>query len=525
MPSQLHCGRIQRILAIAVLAVALSAILSACSTVDFDYPKTPTTYIDNTDDTPFGKAWQDLEQDASDNQSAFYLLTDGIESLAARLIMADRAEKTLDAQYYLITADNIGLVFIGSLLDAADRGVRVRLLLDDIQTQGYDLGLAALDAHPNFEIRIFNPWGSRKFRGADIFKFSRLNRRMHNKSFTVDNRATIIGGRNIAAEYFSAREDVNFGDLDVFGMGSVVTDVSGMFDQYWNHTSSVPVPGFAKSSADPKGDLEKLRAEIEKAVRSFDDSQYLKAFEDTWDQFVNQGRVRQELIWANYEVVYDSPDKSIKSKAAEADSIVTPLRASIFAAEKEVTIVSPYFVPQRKGAEGFKALREQGIEVAVVTNSLAANNHAVVHSGYAPAREPLLKMGVRLYEVKANAKMSGVDRGGKGASLATLHTKAFLVDDDTFFLGSFNFDPRSANINTELGIILKSEAIGQAVKEKLESGLLQNTYEVKLDEKGNLIWFDYSGDYPVSYSKEPDTGGWDRFKVGFLELLPIKGQL
>jgi len=499
------------------------AALSACATVDFDYPKTTSTYATDTDETYFGQRFASIPQ-GEPGESGFYLLADSIEALAVRLLMAENAEKTIDAQYYLITDDSIGLIFIGALLNAADRGVRVRLLLDDIQTQGYDSGLAALDNHPNIEVRIFNPWASRTARFMDGFSFNRVNRRMHNKSFTVDNQATIIGGRNIANEYFAARDDVNFGDLDVFGIGPVVQDVSTMFDTYWSHRSAVPVPAFAKIPDNTDETLARLRENIEEAVRSFDNTQYKEAFAENWEALAD-GSSGQKLAWAPYQLVYDSPDKSIKSKAAEAVSITSPLRDAILSAERQVVIISPYFVPLRTGVEGLTELQNSGVQVSVITNGLAANNHAVVHSGYAPSREPLLKNGIKLYEVKANAKMSGVDRGGKNASLATLHTKAFLVDDNVFFLGSFNFDPRSANINTELGVIIESEEIAKSIQKQLDDRLLSNTYELALDDKGKIIWLDKAGDYPVSYKKEPDTSGWDRFKVGFMSLLPIKSQL
>ena len=266
-------------IAFTILALLL---ISGCATVDYDYPKEASQYIDDTDDTLLGRRYEAIPKGA-DGESGFYLLNDGIEALAVRLLMAEQAEKTLDAQYYLISDDKVGLVFIGALLQAADRGVRVRLLLDDIQTQNYDGGMAALDAHPNFEIRIFNPFYTRNARGLDFWRFSKLNRRMHNKSFTADNRTTIIGGRNIADEYFNARDDVNFGDLDVFGVGPVVTDVSTMFDIYWNHVAAVPVPGFTKVPEDTDARLAQLRINIQEALESFKGTQYAEAFNESWE--------------------------------------------------------------------------------------------------------------------------------------------------------------------------------------------------------------------------------------------------
>jgi len=510
-----------RLLSAAYLAVLL--LLSGCATVDYDYPKELSTYIPPPEGNYLRDRYESLTKGAP-GESGFYLLSDGIDSLAARLLMAEQAESTIDAQYYLITDDNIGMVFLGALLDAADRGVRVRLLIDDIQTQGYDDGLGALHRHPNFEVRIFNPFYTRNARILDFWRFSRLNRRMHNKSFTADNIVTIVGGRNIADEYFGAREDVNFGDLDVLGVGPVVTETSEMFDQYWNHQVAVPVPGFTNVPEDTSETMARLRARIQKARSAFEGTQYLEAFSETWES-LRADKDTSSLIWAPYQLVYDSPDKSDKKKAETAPSIITPLRDSLGSAKKEIVIVSPYFVPRKAGEVSFKEVIDKGIKISVVTNSLAANNHATVHSGYVPSRKPLLEIGVDLYEVKANARLSGVDRGGNGAALATLHTKAYLVDDDTFFLGSFNFDPRSAYINTELGVIIKSKEIGTQVLESMKHKQHDHAYKVELDDKGNVVWKDYAVEPPVTYTKEPDTSAWVRFKVGFMRLMPIKSQL
>ena len=513
----------------ALVLVLLVAGLSACATVDFDYPKSESTALQNTDDTYLGKdiAWRREEHP---DEGAFYLLTDGIEALAARLLMARRAERSIDAQYYLITNDMIGKAFIGSLLEAADRGVRVRLLLDDIQTQGYDAGMAALDSHPNFEVRIFNPFGQRGSRAGSITDFSRVNRRMHNKSFTVDNQITIIGGRNIAAEYFAARADVNFGDVDVIGAGEVVGDVSNMFDTYWNHRAAAPVPAFAKMPDDPAAALETLRSRLEEALETARASPYAEAFGDSWQALIDTDA--DEFTWAPYQLVYDSPDKSDKKLAAEAASITTPLAEVISGAQSEVVIVSPYFVPLKSGVAFLSELAARGVDVSVVTNALAATNHSVVHSGYVPFRKPLLENGVKLYEIRPDAAVAGtersgieLDRGGRGAAIATLHTKAFAVDRQHLFIGSFNWDPRSVDINTELGVIIDSPSLTGAAVERFRQQLNRMAYEVVLNDKGKVRWIDNAGDEPVVLDKEPQTGFWRRFSVGFYRILPIKGQL
>ena len=397
--------------------VALTTLLGACATVDFDYPKPESTALENTDDTYSGKQIAPIVAQHP-GESGFYLSFDGIDALAARLLLAELAERTLDAQYYLITNDLIGYVFIGALLKAADRGVRVRLLLDDIQTEGYDTGMTALDSHPNFEVRIFNPFSGRSGRLGDALgDFGRINRRMHNKSFTIDNQVTLIGGRNIAAEYFGASKDVDFGDVDVVGIGPVVNDVSKMFDSYWNHESAAPVPAFADMPDDPAEALEQLRARIAEKFDEIGDTPYADAVRAKYMDFETGDG--SKFTWAPYVLAYDSPDKSIKDKAEDAKSITTTLAEAVRRGQKELIVVSPYFVPQKRGIEFFQELRDRGMEVTVITNSLASTNHTIVHSGYMPARKPLLKMGVKLYELKHDrTDVYGVARGGRGASLA-----------------------------------------------------------------------------------------------------------
>ena len=287
--------------------VLLVALLQGCASVDFDYPKTESHAYQDTGETYLGQQLAAITEGKPAGQSGFYPLGDGIEALAARLVMADRAERSIDAQYYLLKNGVAGRAFLYSLLKAADRGVRVRLLLDDMFTGGYDRAMAALDSHPNFEIRIFNPFARRKARAVDgVTSFSRINRRMHNKSFTVDNRITLIGGRNIADEYFGARIDAKFGDLDVIGLGPVVQDISDMFDTYWNHERSAPVPAFANMPEDPAAELLRLREELEADRDEVVKTVYAAAVKETVQRFIDANG--EEFIWAPYAVAVDSPD-------------------------------------------------------------------------------------------------------------------------------------------------------------------------------------------------------------------------
>ncbi len=503
--------------------ITVLALLCGCATVEFDYPKPESTAPTDTANTYFGKQLEGLA-DAHPREAGFYPLSDGIDALAARLLLAERAERTIDAQYYLIKSDITGNAFIHVLLRAADRGVRVRLLVDDIFTGGYDAGMAGLDSHPNFEIRIFNPFARRSARFMDgITSFSRINRRMHNKSFTVDNQITIIGGRNIADEYFGAREDAKFGDLDVMGIGPIVNDVSNMFDSYWNHERAAPIEAFADMPDDPAAELARVRTELEASRQKILDSKYAAAVKDQILEYVETDT--SPFIWAPYTLAVDSPDKAFKSKAETAASIKTPLRESLLSAKTEAIIISPYFVPQKAGIEAISELQRNGVDVTVITNSLAANNQSSVHGGYAPSRRPLLESGVKIYEVRPDADVSGSEFVASSGARATLHTKAFIVDRRELFIGSFNFDPRSANINTELGVIIRSPEMADQAAELLTVALAEQTYEVFLNEKGKLRWRGIDNGQEVIFDKEPQTTWSQRFSAGFMRILPIRGQL
>jgi putative cardiolipin synthase len=513
--------RLGRILGLALL-IGLSA---GCATIDYDYPRTESHALTDTDDTQLGRLIDPIAAGKPPDESGFLTMLNGIDALAARLMLAARAERTIDVQYYLIKNDIVGREFIYSLLNAADRGVRVRLLVDDMFMSGLDVGLAALDSHPNFSIRIFNPF-QRGVAGRSlgaIGGFSRINRRMHNKSFTVDNKITIIGGRNIADEYFGARKDAKFGDLDVVGMGPIVQDISNMFDSYWNHETALPVLAFVKELDDPETELDRVRNNLAQSRQEILKSEYAGAVLAKFDQFMDGDG--SNFRWAPYSMVVDSPDKGIKKKAKDADQILTPLVASLRSAENEAIVISPYFVPRKRGVEGFSALEARGVDVKIITNSLAANNQFTVHAGYAGSRKPLLEAGAEIYEVKPHANFQGTELVAAVGAKATLHTKAFIVDRREMFIGSFNFDPRSANINTELGVIIRDPGLATAFAEHVENVLPIGTYEVFLNDQNRVRWRDDDEDPAVVYDKEPDTSWWDRRKVGFVKILPVRGQL
>ena len=510
-----------RCLSIAVVLLGIGG----CASIDFDYPRSESYALTDTDDTYLGREISDADLDYPTDQSGFHTLSDGVDALAARLLLAARAERSIDVQYYLIKNDIVGRAFILALLDAADRGVRVRVLLDDMFTKGYDVGMAALHSHPNFEIRIYNPFkrGATGKAGSAFTDFGRINRRMHNKTFTIDNKITLIGGRNIADEYFGAREDSAFGDLDVLAIGPVVQDVSSMFDLYWNHETALPAPAFVKELDDPEAELDAVRQQLRDANDEIRQSRYANAVTArAYDYMAEDETI---FNWAPYKLVYDSPDKGIKGKASDESLITAPLAEALRAAENEAIIISPYFVPLKSGIEGLSGLQARGVDVTIITNSLAANNQFTVHSGYKPARKPLLKNGITLYEVRPDATVSGTEFIDASGATSTLHTKAFVVDRKAVFIGSFNFDPRSANLNTELGVIIYDPELGQFFAREVEAKIRDAAYEVFLDPNERVRWRGWEDGQEVVYKKEPETSWWDRFKVGFVGLFPIKSQL
>lgn len=500
----------------------LFLLAAGCASIDFDYPKSDTTALVDTGDTELGRAFANSVSEHP-GEAGFWPLMDGVEALAVRLILAERAERSIDAQYFLIHDDVVGRVFIDSLLQAADRGVRVRLLLDDIHTSGLDADLMALDSHPNFEVRLFNPFAHRSVRALDTPSLSRVVRRMHNKSFTADNQMTVIGGRNIGDEYFGARTDVIFDDLDVLSIGPVVQEVSSMFDTYWNHEAALPMPALAKVPDDIEQAQTELRIELTESREEAENSRYAGAVRSEILDALQQDS--SAFTWAAYELVFDSPDKSQPDLAETAASIVTSLENSVSAAQKELIVVSPYFVLRGPDIEGFQELRDEGIEIAVLTNSLASNNHTVSHSGYTPVRKPMLEMGVSLYELRADVSWPSDSNVDTEMAKTTLHTKAFIVDRERLFIGSFNWNQRSANIDTEMGVIIHSPELAETFAGLFDALDRTQAYELFLNDDGKLRWRGEENGQEVILKKEPQTGFWQRFNAGFMRTLPIKSQL
>ncbi len=546
---------------LAVLAVALLS-LAGCATLPSLQGRVETTAIADYSGTPIHDALQ-APLATHPGLSGIYALRDGEDAFAARMTMIDAAARSLDVQYYIWDADVTGRLAFDGLRRAAERGVRVRLLLDDNNTPGLDPTLAALDAHPNIEVRLFNPFMQRGLRLMGFATdFARLNRRMHNKSLTADGAATIVGGRNIGDEYFAAGGDIGFLDLDVVGVGPVVRDVARSFDAYWRSQSSYPLDRLIPA-ATPE-DLDALARLGDEARAEQGAARYLASVARTR---VMRDIVAQELpfIWANTRVVVDDPAKGL-GKAPRDNLLMFDLRGAFGQpAARELVIVSPYFVPGRSGTRSLVRLAASGVKVKVLTNALESTDVAAVHSGYARRRRTLLKAGIELYELRraAAAETPGgaplrivpgaparkSERGGRsrrrnavqpgativgssggggslGSSEASLHAKTFAVDRERIFIGSLNFDPRSALHNTELGFVIDSPSMAATLSDLFLKGIPEASYQVQLGPQGRLQWIERRpGAAPVYHSNEPGVSVGRRVAVTVLGLLPIEGLL
>ncbi|HXE54391.1 MAG TPA: phospholipase D family protein [Tepidisphaeraceae bacterium] len=452
--------------------------------------------------------------------SGILALPDGRDAFAARVLMSDAAERTLDARYYIWHDDLSGGLLFAALRRAADRGVRVRLLLDDNNTVGLDSLLAALNAHPNIEVRLFNPFRFRRWRILGyLTDFARLNRRMHNKSFTVDNQATIVGGRNVGDEYFDAGQGVSFADLDVLAVGPVVAEVAGDFERYWTSRSSCPaervLPPVDEASV---ADLEAAASRAERApgARAYMQALASSAFVQT----LLAGQL--PLEWAAAHMVSDDPTK-VLGRLPDDALMWSRLKRILGVPTQELELVSPYFVPGWAGEKFLDTLARRGVTTTVLTNSLEATDVPAVHAGYARWRKPLLMAGVRLFEMKREFSSPPVRAHGRsGSSNSSLHAKTFSVDRARVFIGSFNFDPRSARLNTEMGLVIESPALAQAMADSLARHLRSRAYEVRLRKSGRLQWLEQRDGHEVIHTEEPGTGVWRRAFVRVLSVLPIE---
>lgn len=459
--------------------------------------------------------------DAHPGESGFHPLPNPLDAFASRMLMIREAQRTLDVQYYIWHADMTGTLMLQALLNAAERDVRVRLLLDDNGIPGMDHELAALHDHPNIEIRLFNPFVVRKPKWIGfITDFSRLNRRMHNKSITADNTVSIAGGRNIGDPYFGTSDGTLYSDLDVLLAGPIVREVSKDFDRYWASQSSYPADRILPDAT--PGRLEQLKDKASQIELDPDAAEYINAIQhsrfitDLWDRNLN-------IEWTTIRMVSDDPAKGLGLHTD--DGLLTrKLQEIIGAPQKHLTLVSAYFVPTAAGVEAFGNLQDRGVDVRILTNSLSATDVAVVHAGYGKYRKDLLQKGVQLFETRRLDEGSGFSSeiGPFGSSATSLHAKTFSIDNERIFVGSFNFDPRSIDLNTELGFVIESPQLAQRVHGILDSGIPDNIYEVRLNPDEDLYWVEEINGELIYYDTEPESSAWKRFAVWVLSKLPIE---
>lgn len=462
-------------------------------------------------------------------KSGVILLDSGREAFTSRVALAGRAQRTLDAQYYIWNADKTGRILVERVLSAAEQGVRVRLLLDDYGVGNKDNGLIALAAHPNIDVRVYNPFnagfrsGVRKWMSF-LVGFSRLNRRMHSKTFIVDNSFAIVGGRNIGDEYFDASEEMNHRDRELLAMGPVVESVSQQFDVMWNSEWSIPI-GALTSVKFSAQDLEERYATWHEYTDTKDNQPYplpltaegQQALIDEW---------LEKAIWAPAEFVYNPP--AITAGDEKAGTIVADRLASLLSqAKAEVLIESAYFTVMDEALENLSPLLERNLKIDVLTNSLASTDVWTIHAGYTRNRKELLKKGVGLYEFRTDAGScetqvdnSRIDCAGFKYSL---HAKSVVFDQKTVFVGSFNLNPRSQLLNTETALIVDSPALAAEIASDITTNMQpQNSWQVALNEKNKLEWHGTVNGKAQVIHHEPYTSSLSRFKSATISLLPLE---
>lgn len=526
---------------VPVALTALAVISCSALPPGADYPKVPSTALVRPEVTQLGGQFNAASH-AHAGQSGFRILSVGVDGFLARAQMIDAAEQTLDLQYYIFRGDETGRLITDALLRAANRGVRVRVLVDDGNTLKGDEQLVALDVNPKIEIRIFNPFSYRGHSTAlraleFLFNWSRLDYRMHNKLFVADNSIALVGGRNIGNQYFQMDPDSQFADDDVFVAGPVAARLSATFDQYWNSALAIPAAALGQARRSPAR-IERRRATVRPRQRL----QTLQTEGVDYVQRIAAGEPytglvsgRLPLVWANAKVIFDSPEKRKVLRGERAGRLMAPSVADATrAVQTELLVITPYFVPADTELKLLTDLRRRDIPVRILTNSLESAPDLIGHSGYMHYRKSLLRDGVELHETRA---LLGTTRGsGQTATLSrhgnySLHAKLFVFDRQGLFVGSMNFDQRSLQLNTEVGLIIDSPELAQQTVVRFEAmAQRENSYALALrptrpGSRPRLVWQTLENGQAVDYATEPARSAWQRFKARILSWLPIGGEL
>ncbi|KAE9631541.1 phospholipase D family protein [Parasedimentitalea maritima] len=451
-------------------------------------------------------------------------LRQGQDAFAARMLLAEAAQHSIDARYYIWNNDATGLMLLDAMRRAADRGVRVRLLLDDNGTPNLDGELVELDLHPNIEVRLFNPFILRNPRMLTyLFDFARINRRMHNKSFTVDGVATVVGGRNVGDIYFAHNAGVNYFDLDVVALGPAAVETSQDFDLYWASPSAVPVGLILPAAGDTEGSL------LEASVTAIEDTLGARQFATSVLSSDLMEHLRDGALgfeWADLHMVSDDPAKG-QGRVAPEQLMINRLGQILGTPQQSVDLVSAYFVPGKRLTAMMSGWAEQGVTVRVLTNAQEATDVLPVHGGYLKYRDDLLDAGVQVFELKATQEDDeNVDLrdqfGLIGSTQVSLHAKAFVIDQEDLFVGSFNFDPRSAHLNTEMGFLIRESDLARTIFPGYSGEMKVRAYQVRRRADGGTEWLETlaSGDQR-QFQIEPGSTVFSRFLVRLIGWLPV----
>ncbi len=514
---------------VIILAATLLPLLfiSGCAELPGNSSRSVSSVIEDGQETQLGQAFSSrLEQHPG--MSGVLLLSNGLDAFVGRGVLAAVAERSIDVQYYMFHQDTVGQLLLDQLIGAAERGVRVRILIDDMYGEEADAVWTTLDAHPKMEVRLFNPFVREASKILQwLTRFRELNHRMHNKSFIVDNQVAIVGGRNIGDEYFDATPELAFADLDMLAIGPVVAEVSDAFDQYWN--SEFAYPATTLSGEADRKQLADLGQRLDDHRRSESAAGYIEALENS-DLATALKNGELAIEWAEAVVVRDAADKLIRKEGWEEELLISQLWPYMQKAKRELIIISPYFVPGKEGAKALSELSMHGVTVRILTNSLASNDVAAVHAGYAKYRIQLLKAGVVLYELDEQIKLTVGEKFTwlPGLKKSSLHAKAMVIDRQAVFVGSMNLDLRSLGLNNEIGILAYNQELAGSSAQSFDDAIEKAAFRLKLREKNgdtSIRWYLEKNGEDIVYDEDPYVGFWTKLGVWLIGLLPVESLL